>query len=255
MKPPPVWRFNDPQLAFDLAHERAEVSCTLAGALAEHHRAGGERLTADDMLDPEVLASKAAGLIRRLAGQLELARTIRANLLLPEAPAFVELDPAVAEDIAEHNRRVAAPIVREAPRMGEPTCRSCGGRLMFSARERGDGLCGPCSRSTAAPNSRCGGMCWREGCGGQCHLSDGHKVAPCRCKSDAAGPPREPKVGDRVRITSYEMSVPDGATGVVTGFKDAGCLVLLDPRREPEWPIWLDPGALRVLDDEPGGRR
>jgi len=33
------------------------------------------------------------------------------------------------------------------PRPGEPACRRCGARLMFSARLRAGGLCGPCSRA------------------------------------------------------------------------------------------------------------
>lgn len=31
-------------------------------------------------------------------------------------------------------------------REGEPACDRCGRYLMFSARQRGNGLCGPCDR-------------------------------------------------------------------------------------------------------------
>lgn len=33
--------------------------------------------------------------------------------------------------------------------MTDPNCRGCGGRLVFSARERRNGLCGPCTRAAA----------------------------------------------------------------------------------------------------------
>lgn len=220
-------KFNDPQLAHDLAAERTEVSRTLAGALAEHHRAGGDRLTEDDLLDVEVLATKAAGLIRRLAGQLERARaaddlvtiaidaTPGESRLAPELGGYVSVPAPAPEsgwrtmDSAPRDGSwfLAYRAQRRAPwriYVGSWTDRILDGGPGRFCDEHGD----PSEPSHWMPLpspppriARCGGMCWREGCGGQCHLSDGHEIEPCRCKSGNAGPPREPKVGDRVRIT------------------------------------------------------
>jgi hypothetical protein len=53
---------------------------------------------------------------------------------------------------AQRAREAHQDVLAEWERDGKlrpliPTCASCGAWLMFSARLRGDGLCGPCSRS------------------------------------------------------------------------------------------------------------
>jgi hypothetical protein len=60
----------DAELAHDLADERTEVLRVLAGALAEQPDI---HLGYEELLDPVVLATRAAGRIRHLAAALELA--------------------------------------------------------------------------------------------------------------------------------------------------------------------------------------
>jgi hypothetical protein len=45
----------------------------------------------------------------------------------------------------------ASPVVHVVHKIGDPVCSHCGRFLMFSARKRGDGRCGPCSRGEVAP--------------------------------------------------------------------------------------------------------
>lgn len=67
------------------------------------------------------------------------------ELLFLEA-ATPETVRALVFEVRRLRRASALRLRTEAPEL----CGTCGAVLLFSARQRGDGLCGPCSRGEAA---------------------------------------------------------------------------------------------------------
>lgn len=88
--------------------------------------------------------AKASGDVDRLRGQLETERGLHAEsverVLELEATLVESLSGPSAEGIAD-----GGPGHRETVEEAEH-CRKCGCYLIYGARQRGDGLCGPCSR-------------------------------------------------------------------------------------------------------------
>lgn len=69
-----------------------------------------------------------------------------------EHNATLALEPVVAADGTPAEPSMFKPIYVTPENCGvrRPSCASCRSELIYSARARGDGLCGPCSRKTAA---------------------------------------------------------------------------------------------------------